>query len=315
MARTPFWAAARQAGVTAEQRSRNIGNTTAHLLLLVSVAVWGTLHPISKLLFREGLTPAHLALARLGLATLTMLAITAATGRLEGVATLRRRDLLAVAGLGFCGYFLAIYLSLRGLEYLPASMNSLLANASPLFVALFSPVLAGQRPSRRALLGLLAGFVGVALLLLSRAEAAGGVALLGVLLSLGSSCTWGLYTTLGRWATGRMDPALITLVASAASVPPLAALAVTEGRLGAVPAAPPLAIAGFFWLGVIATGLPFFVWTAALRHLPAASVAAYSYLVPAFGVLFAFLLLGEQPTPLFLLGGALILLGVAAAQR
>ena len=49
--------------------------------------------------------------------------------------------------------------------------------------------------------------------------------------------------------------------------------------------------------------------------LHAASVSAYSYLIPVSGVVFAYLLLGEQPSPLFLLGAALTLLGVAAAQR
>ena len=273
------------------------------------------MHPISKLLFREGITPAQVALARLGLAALTMLVVAALTGRLARLARLRARDLLAVALIGFCGYFLAIYLSLRGLELLPASMNSLLANASPLFVALLTALVMHHWPSRRALLGLLAGFVGVAILILSRGQDGGEIALVGVLLSMTSSLTWAVYTTLGRWSTTRVDPMLVTLIASAVSVPPLAALAVAEGRLDVLIAAPPVALLGLVWMGVVATGLTFLVWTAALRHLPAASVAAYSYLIPAFGVLFAFLVLGEQPTPLFLLGGALILAGVAAAQR
>ena len=78
---------------------------------------------------------------------------------------------------------------------------------------------------------------------------------------------------------------------------------------------PPLAILGLVWLGVIGTGLTFLIWTAALRRLHAASVSAYSYLIPVFGVVFAFLLLGEVPNPLFILGAALILVGVWAAQR
>ena len=287
----------------------------AHLLLLLSAIIWGTLHPISKLLLLEGLTPGQLALARLGLAALTTLVAAVVTGRLARLARLRRRDLLAVAAIGFCGYFLAVYLSLRGLEFLPASLNSLLANTSPLFVALLAPPLLKERPTRRALGGLLVGFFGVAILIQSRGGVGRDVALVGVLFSLASSCSWSLYTILGRWSTVRVDPLLVTLIASAVSLPPLAALVLAEGRTGALLGAGPAALLGLAWLGVVATGLTFFIWTAALRRLPAASVAAYGYLIPPFGVLFAFLLLGEQPTALFLLGAVLVLVGVAAAQR
>jgi len=241
--------------------------------------------------------------------------VAAATGRLARLARLPRRELLAVALVGLCGYFVSISLSLRALTYLPAAMNSLLANTSPLFVALFAPALLHERPTKRALLGLLAGFAGVTVLALSRGGGESGPALIGVLLSLTASATWSLYTTLGRWATARLDAVLITLLSSAVSLPPLAAVALAEGRLEALLGAPPAALLRLAWLGVVATGFTFLIWTAALRRLHAASVSAYSYLIPIFGVVFAYLLLGEQPTPLFLLGAALTLLGVAAAQR
>jgi drug/metabolite transporter (DMT)-like permease len=275
--------------------------------------IWGSLHPISKQLLEAGLTPTQIALARLTLAALTMLVVAAATGRLVRLARLPRRELLAVALVGLCGYFVSISLSLRALTYLPAAMNSLLANTSPLFVALFAPALLHERPTKRALLGLLAGFAGVTVLALSRGTE-GGTALVGVLLSLIASATWSLYTTLGRWATARLDAVLITLLSSAVSLPPLAAVALAEGRLEVLLTAPPAALLRLAWLGVVGTGCTFLIWTAALRRLHAASVSAYSYLIPVFGVVFAYLLLGEQPTPLFLLGAALTLLGVAAAQ-
>src|SRR5439155_20722883 len=112
----------------------------------------------------------------------------------------------------------------------PEVMNSPLANTRPLFVALLTPVRLREWPTRRTAVGLVAGFVGVGVLAQSRGGG-GEIALVGVLLSLSASCTWSLYTALGRWATARLDAVLITLVASAVSVPPLAALALAEGRL------------------------------------------------------------------------------------
>jgi drug/metabolite transporter (DMT)-like permease len=286
-----------------------------YLLLVVSTVVWGGLHPISKLLLLSGLTPSHIALARMAFAALTVFLVALLSGRLARLRRHRPRELLSVAAIGLAGYFVSIFLSLNGLTYLPAATNSLLANTSPLFVALFSPLVLRERPSRRALLGLAAGFAGVAILAGSRESAAGEVVLLGVLLSLTAAATWALYTALGRWSTARLDPVLVTLISAAVSTPPLLAVAALEGRLDLLAAAEPLAWAGLAWLGVIGTGLTFLIWTAALRRLKAASVAVFSYLIPVFAVLFSWLILGEQPTPAFLLGAALVLVGVAAAQR
>lgn len=286
-----------------------------HVLLLCSTVAWGTLHPVSKRLLLEGLTPTQLSLARLSLTALTMLAVGLATGRFARLAARPRREILAVAGVGFCGYFGSMVLSLNGLRYLPAATNALLANTSPLFVALCSALFVLRAPpTGRTLLGLLAGFAGVAVL--SQGRAGGGEgALIGVLLSLTASGTWAFYTVLGRWATMRLDPVLVTFLASVVSLPPLITMAVAEGRLDRLASASPAVVVQLLWLGFGATGFAFLVWTAALRRLRAVSVAAYSYLIPVFGVVFAFLLLGEQPTPLFLLGAALTLIGVAAAQR
>lgn len=286
-----------------------------HALLLCSTVAWGTLHPVSKRLLLEGFTPTQLALARLGLTALTMLAVALITGRFARLARRPRRELLAVAAIGFCGYFGSMVLSLNGLRYLPAATNALLANTSPLFVALFSAVFVLRAPpAGRALLGLLAGFAGVAVLSQGRPGGSEGAAI-GVLLSLTASGTWALYTVLGRWATARLDAVLVTFLASAVSLPPLLIMALAEGRLDRLVTASPTAVAELLWLGFGTTGFAFLVWTAALRRLRAVSVAAYSYLIPVFGVLFALLLLGEQPTPLFVLGAALTLVGVAVAQR
>jgi drug/metabolite transporter, DME family len=275
---------------------------------------WGSQHTVSKLLLGTGLTATHLALGRFVFCALVLLAVALATGRLPRLADASRRDLLGIAGIGLCGYFVSITLSLMGLSLLPVSLNSLLSNTAPLFVALLSPLLLREWPSRRAIVGLLAGFAGVGVLVQSGGPA-GGVALVGVLFSLTSALAWALYTLLGRRLGASVDPVLFTLIGSLVSTPPLLAVAAAEGELDRLAAAGPFQLLGLAWIGIVATGLAYLVWTSALRRLPAARVAAYGYLVPVFAVLFAVLLLGEHPTPLFFVGAGLVLAGVVAAQR
>ena len=286
-----------------------------YLLLVLSTVVWGGLHPISKHILLAGLTPSHIALVRMSLAALTVFLVAVATGRLVRLRRLPPQQLARVAAIGLTGYFLSIFLSLNGLTFLPAATNSLLSNTSPLFVALFSPLVLRERPTGRMLLGLAAGFAGVAILARGQGAGQGEVVLAGVVLSLLSASCWALYTALGRWSAARLDPVLVTLISAAVSVPPLLTVALLEGQLDRLLTAPPLIWGGLAWIGVMGTGLTFLVWTVALRRLQAASVSVFGYLIPVFAVLFSWLLLGEQPTLSFLLGAALILVGVAAAQR
>lgn len=285
------------------------------MLLVGSTVVWGGLHPLAKVLMREGLTPAHIALCRMSFCALTMLAVALASGRLPRLRQVPAWDLVRIAAIGLSGYFVSIFFSLKGLAFLPAATNSLLANTSPLFVVVLMPLLLRERPSPRAVAGLVAGFTGVAVLTQSGGVVGAETPWIGVIFSLIAAATWALYTALGRWSAGRLDAVLVTMVSSAVSVPPLLTVAVSEGQLDKLIGASPLAWVGLIWLGVVATGVAFVVWTSALRRLPAASVSAFGYLIPLFSVLFSYLLLGEQPTPLFVAGALLVMLGVATAQR
>jgi len=73
------------------------------------------------------------------------------------------------------------------------------------------------------------------------------------------------------------------------------------------------------WLGAAATGLlgsavPFLLYTFAVSRLPLSRTAAASNLIPVFGVAAAVLLLGERLTETQVLGAALVVVGLGAAQ-
>lgn len=111
-----------------------------------------------------------------------------------------------------------------------------------------------------------------------------------------------------------------------ADLPPLAAVAGTLGSSALMLA--PFAIATWpktsppqgAWLsvlalGVLCTGIAYAFFFRLIARVGAARATTCTYLVPLFGVLWGWLLLGEQPTTLMLLAGALILGSVIASQR
>jgi drug/metabolite transporter (DMT)-like permease len=78
--------------------------------------------------------------------------------------------------------------------------------------------------------------------------------------------------------------------------------------------APLPATLNMVYLGLFPTALAFTTWAYALARTTAGRMGATTYAVPALVVLMSWLLLGEVPGPLTLVGGALCLAGVAVSR-
>src|SRR5437899_11481798 len=79
--------------------------------------------------------------------------------------------------------------------------------------------------------------------------------------------------------------------------------------------APAGAIAWLLFLGVFPTSIAFTTWAYALARGSAGRLAATAYLVPPITIVMSWLILGEVPTLIAVLGGALCLVGVSIARR
>jgi drug/metabolite transporter (DMT)-like permease len=71
----------------------------------------------------------------------------------------------------------------------------------------------------------------------------------------------------------------------------------------------------FIGLGVLSTAVPSIGFAIASRHLPAIITATISLFIPIFSAVFAYLILGERLSYLFLIGSVLVLWGVAMIVR
>jgi drug/metabolite transporter (DMT)-like permease len=79
--------------------------------------------------------------------------------------------------------------------------------------------------------------------------------------------------------------------------------------------APTGSIAWLLFLGLFPTSIAFTTWAYALARGSAGRLAATAYLVPPITIVMSWLILGEEPRPIAILGGALCLVGVAIARR
>jgi drug/metabolite transporter (DMT)-like permease len=202
-----------------------------------------------------------------------------------------------------------------GLAAGTASSTSILFATTPLWTALIAMVVGLERPGRRTWVTLFFGIAGVALVVRGSPVPGGDGSLTGDLLVLASAIAWASYSVivvplLGRYSALRVSAA-VTLVGALALVPlGLPALVTTD--FAAVPVGV-WAIVCYAALGaLVLTNLLYFT---AVRNVGAPRAAAFIYLQPVFGIVFAVLLLGESITPLQVTGAAVVFASILAGRR
>ena len=148
---------------------------------------------IVKLAYQYGVEAVTLLMYRMLLALPMFLFMAWWAGR--GQPRLQRRDLLGIAGLGFCGYYLASYLDFWGLEYISASLERLILYLNPTLVLVLGWVLFKKRITHRQGVAMAISYAGVLLVFGHEVSLAGTHAALGAFLVLLSAITYATYLT------------------------------------------------------------------------------------------------------------------------
>jgi drug/metabolite transporter (DMT)-like permease len=276
---------------------------------LVAVTLWG-LAPVATRAAVAHLAPLPLLVLRLTLASLVLL-----PWALPVFRRLRLRSagrLIAAGTLGLVGYNLPVTV---GLQWLPASTAGLLLATEPIWVMVLGRVFFAERGDARAWLGSAVALGGVAVLAGPGAltGAHGHQALAGAGLVLAGTLAFGAYTIVLRPLSREYGAVPATAASTVVGTLPYLAFAGTLSGPGLAHLDP--AVWGelaFLALGSTAAGL--LLWNRAVLALGTTRVSLLLYLEPVVSVLGAVALLGEHVTGLMIVGGLLILAGVAVAS-
>lgn len=279
------------------------------MVLLISNLVFATGYSVSRIVL-EDVDPFTLAMARLliGSAILVPWA-----WRGTKTAKLSREDRWRVALMGVVGFTLAFALGNWGLAHSTASNAALLITVEPASLVLFSPLLLGERLSRREAMGAALALVGAVIVVVNGIP---GVtrALVphwrGDVVLVLSGGAYAAYSLLARPVLLR-HPALVVTALSilwgAAAMLPLALL---QWTVGPRPDWTPSAIVGTLYLGIVMTALGYAVWNWCLERVEAPRVAVFLNIQPLGGAVLGVWWLGERLTAFTVTGGLLILLGL-----
>jgi len=217
---------------------------------------------------------------------------------------------LRVAGIAAVNSVLPFALFAWAAERAPAGIGAITNAMTVMFTALVAFVLYGEGIGTRRLVGLVAGFAGVAILASGRT--AGASVGLAALAGTTASLCYGFGINLVRHHLSGYPAAAVAAANLGAGAVLLAPLAIYTWPHRPIPVASWISA---LLLGVLCTGIAFVFYYRLIARIGAARTSTVTYLIPLFGVIWAWLLLGEPLTLTMALAGALILAGVGLSQQ
>ncbi|HVF64777.1 MAG TPA: DMT family transporter [Casimicrobiaceae bacterium] len=218
-----------------------------------------------------------------------------------------------LALLGAVGIGLHNALAYVGLNYTTATNGVILNSTIPVMIIALAWLVTGQRLSRLALFGVGLSLAGV-LVILSEGSLATLTSLrlnAGDLLILASMAMWAFYSVLLKWrpaALGDVPFLFVLLVAGDVAVLPFW---LAEMAAGHTIRWSPQVFGGILYVALFSGVLAYLFWNRGVRIIGASVAGVFVHLMPVFGLLLAWLVLGERLAPHHLAGIVAIVAGIA----
>jgi drug/metabolite transporter (DMT)-like permease len=260
--------------------------------------------------------PVGFTFLRYALASLALLAIlrwSDGTIRLPRPATAR---ILVLGGLGFGVYQI---LWTVGLQTIPAGDSALLIAATPVFTAVIALLIGTDTLNPRKAVGVVLSFLGVVLVIAAGVGIELSGSPIGFALTVGAALCWATYTAFGAMVLRAHSPLVLTTWATIGGTLVLAPVGI--GQLLAPDAVGPdgathlpQIVLSIVYSGILAAALANIIVFNGVRLLGPTRITTIQSLVPAMAVVLAFLVLGEPIRPGQVLGGAIIIGGVALTR-
>jgi drug/metabolite transporter, DME family len=287
--------------------------------VIAAAVSFGTLGPISHFADEAGVSSLALVTWRAGLGAACMLlviAIRRASGqpparRLRDL-PLRDRTFIAAGAVANTALNLAMFIAFLRIGI---ALALLVFYIYPAVVALASALWFGDRLDRLRWLALGLSLLGLALVLVGAGQL-GELDPLGIGLAFAAGLAQAFYVLAARYGFAAVPVVQAAALTMGGAATLYVGGALLVGQIGAL--AQPLASGSAFWpvlvAGVLGAGIATFCFITGIRLLGPPRAAILSTLEPVVGVALAAVLIGERPTTVQLLGGALIIVAGIVIQ-
>lgn len=294
-------------------------NRGAALVVLAAIC-FATLGPASRYAFAAGVDPLTLVTWRATIGLLFVIGAGFVLGRrgqlvARPLSEIPRRHQALNVVAGLAGGLLNLMV-LIAITRISITLALLVFYTYPAMVALVSTVFFKERLDATRWAALVVSLVGLVLVIIG-AGSVGAFDMLGVGLAFVGALCQVAYALLARHGFPSIPGPQVGAITFGVGTAFYVVIGVAVGNLAALgaPLASSAALLPIVWAGVIGAGIPTMAWIVGIRALGAPRAAIISTLEPVVGIILAALLLGERPTPLQVVGGALIVGAAIVVQR
>lgn len=280
------------------------------VLFLLLVVFWGLNYPFVNFgLAHAG--PLWLATLRAGAGAVATLPIVSTFGGWGTLDRTAKRDALLL-GIPNTALFFGLWFWAAG-SVLPG-IAAVVIYTFPLWVALLSQPMLGQRLGLRHWVSAAVGFGGVALISQIGENGGSHVSVLALALLLTAAIAWAIGTVLfqRRFRGEQLVEASAYQLIGGAVALVAATLVISPTPL---PGASLDLAAALLWMGVLGTAVAYAIWFTLLGRTPAATLSAYVFLVPVVALAASVALFGERLSILQLGGVGLVLVSIYGIGR
>lgn len=211
---------------------------------------------------------------------------------------------------GICQNALYLGLNFVAMQWIEAGMASIIASTMPLMVALLGWIVFRDRLHPMAVIGLIAGFVGVGIIMGGRLE--GGLDMTGVALCVIGAIALAVATLSVRGASSGGNVMMIVGLQMFVGAACLAVVSAFTETIS-VTWSWQLVVA-FVYTTLVPGLLATWVWFTLVNQIGAVKAATFHFLNPFFGVAVAAVFLSEKLGALDVIGVAIVAAGILAVQ-
>lgn len=277
---------------------------------ITAASIWGGMYVVSDIVLRS-IPPFTLLSLRLIIGAAILAVILMQQQRL----LLPRQDVIGLLGVGLVGFGVSLGAQFVGTKFATAINGAVVTSASPAFILLFAWLLLREPLNGIRIASVALASVGVLIVLdLSNFDLSSRTFVGNLALTV-AALTWGAYSVLVRSVSSRLPTLVISFYALVGGLLlslPASAIELSSQPVGSIT---PGIILGVLYLGVISTALAMFLWNRAFALVEASLASLFFFAQPLVGVLLATALLQQPITPRLLIGGLLIIGGVALSMR
>lgn len=283
-------------------------NNTIFLFLALALPIisWGSAFPSIRYAL-SGYSPIQIATLRFVIASILLMIY----ALFKGFGFPQKRDIPMICFLSLTGVLMYHVPLNMGARTVTAGTVSLLNATAPVFTALLSIFLIGERIQARGWLGIFLSFTGAALLAFSNETGFSfSFGAMWILFAAFSESFYFIYQRglLLKYGAVRLTTYVVWFGA-------IMMLPFSGNLMSALRIAPAGATAAVVYMGIFPTAIAYVLWAYDLSIFPASKVASLLYLSPVISIFLGWVWLGEKPGLLTIGGGILAILGVSFVQR